>query len=89
MINLLAKRDFVLYKNKTYEVKENRVSEDEWKTFRVMLEDYAKSFLGKYYPTVPIDFEFHVACWWMDETETLCSHCYYGLGIAQEVPNER
>lgn len=20
----------------------------------------------------------HGACWWMDETETLCSHCYYG-----------
>ena len=45
---------------KTYEVKENRVSEDDWKAFRVMLEDYAKSFLGKYYPTVPIDFEFRL-----------------------------
>lgn len=20
----------------------------------------------------------HGACWWLDETETLCSHCYYG-----------
>lgn len=45
---------------KTYEVKENRVSEDDWEAFRVMLEDYAKSFLGKYYPTVPIDFEFRL-----------------------------
>ena len=45
---------------KTYEFKENRVSEDDWKAFRVMLEDYAKSFLGKYYPTVPIDFEFRL-----------------------------
>lgn len=29
---------------KTYEVKEDRVSEDDWKTFKVKLEDYAKSF---------------------------------------------
>lgn len=29
------------------------------------------------------------ACWWIDEEETICSHCYYGLGIAQEVPNEQ
>ena len=33
--------------------------------------------------------EFHGTCWWMDEAETLCSHCYYGFGTAQEVSNER
>ncbi|HFI2450697.1 TPA: hypothetical protein ACGO97_000758 [Streptococcus suis] len=20
----------------------------------------------------------HGACWWIDETETMCSHCHYG-----------
>ena len=44
----------------TYEVKEDRVSEDDWKAFKVKLEDYAKNFLKKYYPTVPIDFEFRL-----------------------------
>lgn len=45
---------------KTYEVKEDRVSEDDWKAFKVKLEDYAKSFLEKYYPTVVVDFEFRL-----------------------------
>ena len=45
---------------KTYEVKENRVSEEDWKAFKVKLEDYAKSFLEKYYPTVVVDFEFRL-----------------------------
>lgn len=22
----------------------------------------------------------HGACWWIDEIETLCSHCYYSWG---------
>ena len=44
----------------TYEVKEDRVSEDDWKAFKIKLEDYAKSFLGKYYPTVVVDFEFRL-----------------------------
>ena len=22
--------------------------------------------------------EIHGACWWVDATETICSHCYYG-----------
>lgn len=22
--------------------------------------------------------EIHGACWWVDEKETICSHCYYG-----------
>lgn len=44
----------------TYEVKEDRVSEDDWKAFKVKLEDYAKNFLGKYYPTVVVDFEFRL-----------------------------
>lgn len=44
----------------TYEVKEDRVSEEDWKTFKVKLEDYAKSFLKKYYPTVVVDFEFRL-----------------------------
>lgn len=41
----------------TYEVKEDRISEDDWKAFKVKLEDYAKNFLEKYYPTVVVDFE--------------------------------
>ena len=45
---------------KTYEVKEDRVSEDDWKAFKVKLEDYAKSFLEKYYPSVVVDFEFRL-----------------------------
>lgn len=45
---------------KTYEVKEDRVSEEDWKAFKVKLEDYAKSFLEKYYPTVVVDFEFRL-----------------------------
>lgn len=45
---------------KTYEVKEDRVSEDDWKAFKVKLEYYAKSFLEKYYPTVVVDFEFRL-----------------------------
>lgn len=45
---------------KTYEVKEDRVSEDDWKAFKVKLEDYAKSFLEKYYPTVVVDLEFRL-----------------------------
>lgn len=44
----------------TYEVKEDRVSEDDWKAIKIKLEDYAKSFLGKYYPTVVVDFEFRL-----------------------------
>lgn len=44
----------------TYEVKEDRVSEDDWKAFKVKLEDYAKNFLEKYYPTVVVDFEFRL-----------------------------
>ncbi|TFU96609.1 paraquat-inducible protein A [Streptococcus cuniculi] len=23
--------------------------------------------------------EIHGACWWIDEGETLCSHCFYGF----------
>lgn len=45
---------------KTYEVKEDRVSEDDWKAFKVKLKDYAKSFLEKYYPTVVVDIEFRL-----------------------------
>lgn len=45
---------------KTYEVEEDRVSEDDWKAFKVKLEDYAKSFLEKYYPSVVVDFEFRL-----------------------------
>lgn len=45
---------------KTYEVKEDRVSEEDWKAFKVKLEDYAKNFLEKYYPTVVVDFEFRL-----------------------------
>lgn len=41
----------------TYEVKEDRISEDDWKAFKVKVEDYAKNFLEKYYPTVVVDFE--------------------------------
>lgn len=44
----------------TYEVKEDRVSEDDWFAFKVKLEDYAKNFLEKYYTTVVIDFEFRL-----------------------------
>lgn len=44
----------------TYEVKEDRVSEDDWKAFKVKLKDYAKNFLEKYYPTVVVDFEFRL-----------------------------
>jgi hypothetical protein len=44
----------------TYEVKEDRVSEDDWKVFKAKMEDYAKSFLEKYYPTVGVDFEFRL-----------------------------
>ena len=44
----------------TYEVKEDRVSEDDWFAFKVKLEDYAKNFLEKYYPAVVVDFEFRL-----------------------------
>ena len=44
----------------TYEVKEDRVSEDDWNAFKVKLEDYAKNFLEEHYPTVVVDFEFRL-----------------------------
>lgn len=31
--------------------------------------------------------EIHGPCWWVDEVETTCSHCYYGWNH-RELENE-
>lgn len=38
----------------------DRILEDDWKAFKVKMEDYAKNFLEKYYPTVVVDFDFRL-----------------------------
>ena len=60
--------------------------EDFWKVYEQALSDEEKrhetgicKVCGCTWDNACFNPE-HGACWWIDETETLCSHCYYGWG---------
>lgn len=41
--------------------------------------------------TTPCIDQIHGACWWMDESETVCSHCFFRLndeGVERKENNE-
>ena len=52
---------------KTYEVKDASISKEDWETFKMKLEDYAKIFLKTHYPTVVMDVEFRLFDQSLDE----------------------